>query len=58
MRFTIDAVQIVENFSKGRESCDFRMEGERRCDMKIIVMTEAASEGGALLKANKNSEAA
>ena len=51
MRWSVDAVQIVKDLGKGIKRYDARMEGERRCLMKIIIMTEAARESCSLLKA-------
>jgi hypothetical protein len=50
-------VQIVEDLGKGIESCDISVEGEWRFLMKLIVMTETASESGALLEAIEDGEA-
>jgi hypothetical protein len=91
VHISIDALKIVEDLSKGRESCESRMElkaaDERAaadevrvkilhvtsmlkklvdfrvvcvdcvCLVKFVVMPEAATESGALLKAIEDSEA-
>jgi hypothetical protein len=51
MHISIDTVKIVKDLGKGGESYDARVDVARSCLMKLIVLTEAASESCALHKA-------